>query len=259
MVETESRVREGGPANGIRLAGIDDANYESKIYIVQLATPSAAEFHASTTTSMIGKPALGQAPNEFRFDKNSAAIQGHVQQLENEQANVIAKVGNNIEQLYSYRYSLNGFAVRMSPVQANKMGHLPEVLNVWEDEVRPLTTDNSASFLDLFELEVGLRSAPELDGDGVIIGVIDSGIAPNHPALQEAREADRPRACTSTWGEGTILGQWLCRRFDKLEDIQIFSAPENWNGLAPNNLHLGGISHNTPDGQVGFTLINIAN
>ncbi|MBT6208455.1 MAG: S8 family serine peptidase, partial [Woeseia sp.] len=42
---------------------------------------------------------------------------------------------------------------------------------------------------------------------------------------------DRPRACTSTWGEGTILGQWLCRRFDKKEDIQVFSAPENWNGI----------------------------
>ena len=33
----------------------------------------------------------------------------------------------------------------------------------------------------------------------------------------------------------------------------------DWNGLAPNNLYLGGISHNTPDGLVGFTLINIAN
>jgi len=229
--ETESRVREGGPAGGVRLAGMDGTDDETKVYIVQLTTPSAAEHHSSSVSNVIGKPSLGQATPNVRFNKNSSAIQSHVQRLENEQANVIAKIGNNIEQLYSYRYGLNGFAVRLTPVQANKMKHLPDVLNVWEDEVRPLTTDQSASFLGLFESEVGLRGTPGLDGDGVIIGVIDSGIAPNHPALQESREADRPRVCTSTWGEGTILGQWLCRRFDKLENVQVFSAPENWNGV----------------------------
>lgn len=33
----------------------------------------------------------------------------------------------------------------------------------------------------------------------------------------------------------------------------------NWNSLAPDNIYLGGISHNTPDGLVSLTLINIAN
>ena len=155
VAETEPRVRKGGPAYGIRLTEIDGTSRESRIYIVQLATPSAAEFHASTTTGMIGKPKIGQTPTDFRFNKNSAAIQSYVQRIEDEQATVIAKVGNNIEQLYNYRYSLNGFAVRMSPVQANKMEHLPEVLNVWEDEVRPLTTElhphNKHSKVDIFK------------------------------------------------------------------------------------------------------------
>ena len=33
----------------------------------------------------------------------------------------------------------------------------------------------------------------------------------------------------------------------------------DWNGLSPNTIYLGGISHNTPDGLASFTLINIAN
>ena len=60
--------------------------------------------------------------------------------------------------------------------------------------------------------------------------VIDSGVAPEHPALQDTREADRPRACQSSWAETTILGNWLCRRYKKLPDVVAFEPPEGWNG-----------------------------
>ena len=33
----------------------------------------------------------------------------------------------------------------------------------------------------------------------------------------------------------------------------------DWNGLAPDTIYLGGISHNTPDGLVSLTIINIGN
>jgi len=231
LADFESRLRDGGPPTAIRLAGTEDASNESKVYIVQLRTPSAAEFHATSTTRVMGKPSVGQLQSTIAFDKNSAAVQSHIRRLENEQSGVIAKAGRNIEQIYSYRYSLNGFAAKMSPALANKVEHMPEVLHIWEDEVRPLTTNYSADFLGLFESEVGLRGAPGLDGEGVVIGVIDSGIAVDHPALLDTREANRPRACLSSWGETSLLGQWLCRRYEKMEDLLLFEAPENWNGV----------------------------
>jgi len=232
--DNESRLREGGSPAAIRLAGAQDAGNVSKVYIVQLRTPSAAEFHAASALRVpgAGKPSPGRLASVATFDKNSAAVQSHVERLVREQAGVIAKAGPDIEQIYSYQYALNGFAAKMSPQQANKVEHMPEVLRIWEDEVRPLTTNFSADFLDLFAADVGLRGAPGLDGDGVIIGVIDSGIAPEHPAIQDTREADRPRACRSTWAEVSLLGRWLCGRFDKMEDIEVFDAPpDNWNGI----------------------------
>ncbi|MDH3440264.1 MAG: hypothetical protein OEM63_05910, partial [Gammaproteobacteria bacterium] len=33
----------------------------------------------------------------------------------------------------------------------------------------------------------------------------------------------------------------------------------NWTGLGPNTIYLGGISHNTPEGLISLTLINISN
>ncbi len=33
----------------------------------------------------------------------------------------------------------------------------------------------------------------------------------------------------------------------------------DWNGLAPDTIYLGGISHNTPDGLVSLTVISVEN
>ena len=226
----ETRLRNRGPATIVRIADASTAIEETKVYIVQLRTPSATEYHVSSAQFVAGKPSPARPSSLASFDKNNVAVQSHIQRLEVEQSKVLASAGPNIEQIYSYRYALNGFAVRMSPAEANKLEHMEEVLRIWEDEVRPLTTNFSADFLGLFDPVVGLRSASGLDGDGVIIGVIDSGVAPEHPALQDTREADRPRACQSIWAEVSLLGRWLCRIYDQREDVLIFDPPENWNG-----------------------------
>ena len=157
-------------------------------------------------------------------------MKAYAERLALAQDKVLSKAGPGVNKVYSYRYALNGFAARMSLAQAHKLEHLPEVLNVWEDEIRPLATRFSPTFLGLFDADAGLRSSRSLDGDGIIIGVIDSGIAPEHPALKDSREADRPSACRSSWGENTLLGRWLCRRYKKMPDVPVFDPPEDWNG-----------------------------
>jgi len=227
--EYETRLRDAGPAIGMRLAGAEDPGAASRVYIVQLRTPAAAEIYAAAAPRVIGKPSAGTSQALPSFDKNSSLVQNHVQRLESEQLAVIARAGPGIEQIYSYKYSLNGFAARMSPAQANKLEHMPEVLQVWEDEVRPLATNHSASFLGLFDPQTGLRGLG-LDGEGIIIGVIDSGIYPEHPALQDTRLADRPKLCWSQWAEVSLLGRWLCHDWKQQEDVLVFEPPENWNG-----------------------------
>lgn len=217
-------------AGNLRLPVAQDT-VTSKVYIVQLRSPSAAEYHASITKPFVAKASL--APDDkrpARFQKNSAAIQAYTAKLEEEQQRVFSKAGPGARQIYSYKYGLNGFAARMSVAAAQKLENLPEVLNVWEDEIRPLATIHSAIFLGLFDHDIGLRSKHELDGDGLVIAFIDSGVAPEHPALQDTRPADRPRLCRSSWAETSLLGRWLCHRYEKLADVQAFDAPENWNG-----------------------------
>ena len=195
LADNETRLREIGNASNLRLAIADDSGAGSKVYIVQLRTPSAAEQFSSFNTAFASK-SMDAPPASF--DKHNSAVQSYTAELGALQDKVLSQAGSNIERIYSYRYTLNGFAARMTEAQAHKLEHLDEVLTVWEDEIRPLATNYSPQFLGLFEPTVGLRGAPGLDGDGVIVAVIDSGITPEHPALKDTREADRPSFCQSS-------------------------------------------------------------
>src|SRR5210317_2440204 len=195
----------------VRLEGADNPE-QTKVHIVQLRTPSAAEKHAPYT----------------RFDRNKPSVKAHAARLQQEQELVLARAGPGAQKIYSYKYGLNGFAARMSVTQAQKLEHEAEVLNIGEDEIRPMATRHSPTFLGLFDAENGLRSVAGLDGDGVVIGVIDSGITPEHPQLRDSRDADMPRACRSSWGETTVLGRWLCKRYRRLPGVPVFDPPEDW-------------------------------
>ena len=228
QAEYETELRDAGSLGAIRLAGSEDPSTR-KVYIVQLATPSAADYHAS----LLGAAAKARSQNlsRVRFNKANAAIQGYADGLIREQDEVLARAGSNTELIYRYRFGLNGFAAKMHPSQAHKLDSMDEVLHVWEDQVRPLATNYSLDFLGLFDKDVGLRGAPGLDGENIIIGVIDSGVAPEHPTLSDTKEADRPTLCLGDWAENSLLGRWLCRRFKDLEDTIVFEAAEDWNGV----------------------------
>jgi subtilisin family serine protease len=226
--EYESALRDAGSLGAIRLAGTEDPE-ASRVYIVQLKTPSAADYHARLVAAARKTGPFG--PGRARLDKSNPLIENYAEQLKAEQDRVLAKAGPGTTLVYRYQYGLNGFAARMHPSQAHKLENLPDVQHVWEDEIRPLATRYSLDFLELFDRDRGLRSAAGLDGEDIIIGFIDSGVYPEHPALEDTREADRPRLCRGDWAENSLLGKWLCHRFNKLEDVLLFEPPTDWNGV----------------------------
>ncbi len=227
MAQTGSALRDAGPIP-IGLAGSEDPSL-TRVYIVQLREPSTAAHHAELSkTAALSAPVVRK---HSRLDKSNPVLKAYAEQLADEQDRVLSKAGPGTEKIYSYRFGLNGFAARMSVAQAQKLTNLPEVVHVWEDEIRPMALRSSPTFLGLFDTVDGLRSVEGLDGDGVIIGVIDSGVAPEHPALRDTREADRPSLCRSSWAETTLLGRWLCGRYRRAPDVLVFEETESWNGV----------------------------
>ncbi len=225
LAQSPSRLVDAGGPGGVRLAA-EESPDERRVYIVQMTKPAAAEYFASKVPL---SPAI--AKTKIVFSKSNPSVRNYAQALSAEQERLLLSKAAGAEKIYSYTYGFNGFAAKMTATQADKLSALPEVVQVWEDEIRPLATNFSAEFLELFDNTKGLRGPRGLTGENVVIGFIDSGIYPEHPQLRDTREADRPRACRSSWGRNSLLGRWLCGRYDKREDVLEYEPPEDWSGI----------------------------
>ncbi|MFQ5635615.1 MAG: S8 family serine peptidase, partial [Gammaproteobacteria bacterium] len=203
----------------------DQALFEERVYIVQLAAPAALNYTGRPGGIAATRPARGK-----RFDARSGNVRAYSRELTEAHDALLRSIGAYERKLYSYRYTFNGFAARLTAVQAQKLRSRKNVLNVWEDSVRYLYTNDSPVFLGLFDADTGLVTGRGLRGEDIVIGVIDSGIAPEHPSFADTEEAPRPRLCRSKWAETSLLGLWLCRRFDVRDDELVYDPPENWNG-----------------------------
>jgi subtilisin family serine protease len=193
---------------------------------VQFAEPPALSYRGRPGGPAATRPAEGQ-----KFDPQSAHVRHYTRTLLDRHDRVLQSVDAYDNKLYSYRYTFNGFAARLTAIQVQKIRSRKDVLNVWEDRVRYLYTNDSAVFLGLHDATAGLTAAKNLTGENIVIGVIDSGIAPEHPSFADTVEAEKPSLCRSTWAESSLLGMWLCHRFKKREDQIVYEPLTGWNGI----------------------------
>ncbi|CAL5414781.1 unnamed protein product [Camellia sinensis] len=87
------------------------------------------------------------------------------------------------KKLYSYRHLINGFAIQISPEQAEILRRAPGVKFVERDwKVRRLTT-HTPQFLGLPTGVWPTGGGFERAGEDIVIGFVDSGIYPLHPSF----------------------------------------------------------------------------
>ena len=120
------------------------------------------------------KPNKGQ-----KIDPTDPNVVRYVGYLSSKHDQALNGVGGG-RKLYGYYYSFNGFAAQLTPDQAAKMALQPDVFAVSPDELQQLDTSSTPAFLGLsdpgglWSQLGGVGSA----GDGIIIGIIDTGILP---------------------------------------------------------------------------------
>ncbi|MCE7735937.1 MAG: S8 family peptidase [Candidatus Heimdallarchaeota archaeon] len=119
-----------------------------------------------------------------KINPNSANVEKYVNFLTVTHDNLMESVGlDSSVKIYDYVYSINGFAAEMSEYQALQLNARSDVLSVQPNEIVFPTTDSSPDFLGL--TDPAGPWAKGYDGEGVVVGVIDTGIWPEHASFAD--------------------------------------------------------------------------
>ncbi|WP_109509222.1 S8 family serine peptidase [Nocardioides speluncae] len=154
------------------------ADADTEVYIVELAASPVAEYGGG----IAGLEATEVTPGE-RLDKATPAVREYVTYLNEKRADVRARVGAT--SLYDYNYTYAGFAAELTATEAARLERSGDVLSVERSETVQGDTISTPRFLGLtgeggvWDKVGGIDKA----GDGVIIGVIDSGFVPERPSF----------------------------------------------------------------------------
>jgi subtilisin family serine protease len=196
----------------------------SAVYIVKLRQPGAA------SVKPIRTGLTAEKPSEQARAAQAASADAYASQLEATHDRLLNGLGAANQKVYSYRYSVNGFAARLTAAQVSRLAQSAEVERIWPDTDQYVLTNNSSAFLGLQDPAGGLRADLGLRGENIVVGVIDSGLAPNHPSLLDTEDRT-PRACRSEWSRTSLLGLWLCMgyRHDPPTE-RVYDAPIGFTG-----------------------------
>lgn len=122
---------------------------------------------------------------EFGVDGvDSAPAQARAEELTESHERAASQAGVSDAAVGSdYTAALNGFAAELTPTQVDRIKTADGVLMVLEDFLRQPQTDSSIEFLGLTDGGGAHRSG--VKGEGVIVGIIDSGIWPENPSFAD--------------------------------------------------------------------------
>ncbi|KAH7577829.1 hypothetical protein JRO89_XS01G0304900 [Xanthoceras sorbifolium] len=112
--------------------------------------------------------------------------------------------------LYVYETAISGFAAKLSIKQLELLKQVDGFLSATPDEFLTLHTTHSPQFLRL-ENGKGLWSASNLAKD-VIVGVIDTGIWPEHISFLDTGMSSVPSKWKGVCEEGTKFSQSNCNK-----------------------------------------------
>jgi subtilisin family serine protease len=183
-VPTESPNRVAA-SSGVDAASTEDGSKtygkvtaRNNAFIVQLAEMPVTAYQGGIKGLAATRPGKGK-----KIDPNSPAVVGYMAFLESRHDAVLNSVGGG-KKLHTYGYVFNGFAAELSDAQAQKLRQTAGVLAVSKDEARKLDTSSTPAFLALSSTNPpGIWSSAK--GEGVIIGIVDGGIWPEHPSVSD--------------------------------------------------------------------------
>ena len=209
----------------------------SSSYIVQLAEPPVAGYEGGIAGFAATKPSPGT-----KLNAKDAKVQRYVAHLNKRHQDVAGAVGAT--KFYDYAYTVNGFAATLSGKQVAALRKRADVTSVEKDGLGRIDTATTPAFLGLSDPGTGLWA--QLGGVGragedVVVGVIDSGIWPEHPSFSDQTDLSDPEGNSGkrTLAYGPAPAGWS----GSCQSGERFSQKDCSNKIIGARYYLSGFGH----------------
>jgi uncharacterized repeat protein (TIGR01451 family) len=188
-------------ADGEAISLTEPANY-----IVQLDAPPVASYKGG----IAGLAATNPATLGTNKLTNSDATQAYVSYLQDVQTAFLNEVNStlsrDVDVVFTYQHAFNGVAVKVTPLEAERIAKLDGVRMVVRETIEEILTDVGPAWIgapgiwDGSEAPAGLSTM----GEGVVVAILDTGINSLHPSFADVGEDGYDH--TNPLGAGIYLG-----------------------------------------------------
>jgi subtilisin family serine protease len=182
---------------------------EPAVYIIRLEDASLAAYRGGVQGLAATNPSVR---GETKLDTESADSVAYTSYLADKQAQFITAmeqtVARSVTVKFQYKNIYNGMAVELTPLEAERVANLPGVVHIERDTMQHPASDVSSAWIGAKGIWNGTSTGglPGTMGEGVIVGIIDSGINIDHPSF--AATGDDGYTHVNPFGAGVYVG--LC-------------------------------------------------
>ena len=163
------------------------------VLVLSLSTPALAsgggrsfaqEGAKSYIVVLQGDPIAASSSDASGFAANRVDTREYEDSLESEHDKSLEEAGASVNaKVHDYTFALNGYSAILTQDQVDAIKLQKNTVLVMEDQMRYPQTDSSPDFLGLTVKGGAYDSG--YTGEGVVVGIIDTGIWPEHPSFAD--------------------------------------------------------------------------
>tara|TARA_R110002124_G_scaffold134049_4_gene296677 strand:+ start:426 stop:5066 length:4641 start_codon:yes stop_codon:yes gene_type:complete len=216
----------------VRLKDQPIATYDGSVTGFSATNPQIAKKSLFTSLAYSNKSSQ-EIRKELRLDLKAPEAVAYSNYLESKQQAFVnkasSKLGNNLTITYKYKNAFNGMAVRLTQQEAKALSALADVAYVEREKIEHIETDTGPIHIGAPSVWDGEGQSAINMGEGVIIGVVDTGINSDHRSFADV--GDDGYDHTNPWGAGVYVGDCagdyasMCN--DKLIGVRSYAAITN--------------------------------
>ncbi|MCH1929715.1 S8 family serine peptidase [Shewanella sp. A25] len=191
-----------------------------QVYIVRLNQKPLAQASAELLSSIDSNVKTAKASKLFVAGQPaSSAVQSYRSQLLSSQKQVLADIQSTVgarQVRQQFTNAVNGFSITMTQEEAQRVSQLANVSSVRRSKLYELQSDAGPELIQADKIWTGVATPDSVPykGEGIIVGIVDTGINSDHPSF--AAMGDDGYKHTNPWGAGNYIGDCTKEGFETM-------------------------------------------